>query len=329
MNSGAEAPSPGLEPQPYGRISQFSQRIGGNPSGRVRVHPGNLFRHGDGPPVQWPVPLADAAEGPVHGLFHEVPIVGRSPFDELKEGLILSITGRFVVHGQTGDHGKRRPFDKLPIAHRPLPDLLPGKGHLLEQSRHLVAHIPAVEVVHPSLRLRRSKLRRISHEAGKDTGFVKTRFPQPQRQTVIAADLSRESAEVGDGNPQRAFRADPEARHPGDVLRVSQSLETSDDLTVGRECLPESSRGYWLAGSLHLPGDLESIETSSVPGTDDLVRGETGRPPDRDPKCGYGVTQLRVPHRGASSLALNVAIILSAERGRGLTGLSSHTHRRE
>src|SRR2546427_9950779 len=60
-----------------------------------------------------------------------------------------------------------------------------------------------------------------------------------------------------------------------------------------------------------------------------LCVARPGAPPDRDPKCGYGVTQLRVPHRGASSLALNVAIILSAERGRGLTGLSSHTHRRE
>src|SRR3989442_15031518 len=99
---------------------------------------------------------------------------------------------------------------------------------------------------------------------------------------MIAADLSGESAEGGDGNPQRTFRIDPEALHPGDVLRVSQSLETSDDLTVGRECLPQSSRGYWLAGSLHLPRALESIETSSGPGTDDFGRGETGRP-----ECGH------------------------------------------
>jgi len=47
------------------------------------------------------------------------------------------------------------------------------------------------------------------------------------------------------------------------------------------------------------------------------VLGETGRLSDRDPKCGYGVTQLRVPHREASSLALDVAILLSAERGKG------------
>src|SRR2546428_2742386 len=107
MNLRAEAPSPALKPQPYGGISQFSQRIGGDPSGRGRVDPCNLFRHGDGPPVQSPVPLADAAEGPVHGLFHEVPTVSRSSFDESKEGLIPSITGphpALTLHTQSTGH---------------------------------------------------------------------------------------------------------------------------------------------------------------------------------------------------------------------------------
>src|SRR2546425_8839607 len=63
---------------------------------------------------------------------------------------------------------------------------------------------------------------------------------------MVAADLSGESAEGGDGNPQRALLADPKARHPGDVLWVSQSLETSDNLMVGHECRPQGSR---VAGS--------------------------------------------------------------------------------
>src|SRR2546426_846625 len=46
---------------------------------------------------------------------------------------------------------------------------------------------------------------------------------------AVAADLSSESAKVRDGDPQRAFRADPEARHPGDVSRVGHFLQPGDD----------------------------------------------------------------------------------------------------
>src|SRR5690606_31018626 len=180
--------------------------------------------------VEGAVALADAAQGPAHGLFDEVAVVEGGAFDEGQHADEGAVGGGLVVASEASDEGEGGALDPELVAGRKLADFLPRVRRCVEEARGgLIAEVPRVEVGGPGIDLRSGDGLGIVDEAREEAGFVVAGRPQGERELVIGADALGELAEGGDGHAERVLDVDAVADHAGAVAFAAHPAELGEE----------------------------------------------------------------------------------------------------
>ena len=136
--------------------------------------------------------------------------------------------GRLVA--QAGHQRESGAADELRLGARPFGGLLEGERGVAKQVlAQLVAHVPGIHGVRPTVHLARSHPLHFLHQAGHDARFVNAGAPQPGGQRMAPAGLLGQAAEHGHGHAERSGPADAIARHAFHIGRVGAVPQDGDD----------------------------------------------------------------------------------------------------
>ena len=185
-----------FEPRLDSLASQFAQGIGGDPAGRSRTVPAELFPAGDRCGVERHVALANASKRPIHCLLHEVALVGRSGPDDRKECHELLVGGGLVVHGQARQDDKPGSSHELLVAPGPLAHLGPPKRTCGDEIRQAVADVPGIDFANPTFERRLRHGGRIGDQGRELAGLMDARVPDGFGQRVVLADAFRQGPNI-------------------------------------------------------------------------------------------------------------------------------------
>src|SRR5512146_224181 len=227
------------------RLREIAQRVPAHPPGRRVLRLPQASSHGPGGNLEPRASSPDGAQGPAHGLLHEVALVPRALFDEGQEGQKTLVGSRLVVQRQARHQREGGALDEEPGGGRPLAGLLPGeRGSVEEVETDRVAVGPVLETRGPRIHLATRHARRIVHECGQQSRLVPPAGPQRRGHGVIRPQPLLHHQQGLDRHAEHALGDNTVARHARDVASGSLLLKPGQDVVLadalGRT--PTSSR---------------------------------------------------------------------------------------
>src|SRR5262245_42532782 len=206
---------PGREPSNHARTRQFPERVLPHPPRRGVRGSREAAGERDRGRVEVRVAPSDPAQGPGHGLLHEVPLVGRRPLDKRQAPEERGVLGTLVVERDAREEREPGALLELGAAPRPLLDLPEGVGRAVEQvEAGRVDDRPTVEVPAPAVHLLGRDEGRVVDERREEARLVPPGLPERLGELVAAPELPCQDVDLAHRDAERLRRGDAVARHP-------------------------------------------------------------------------------------------------------------------